>query len=111
MRATLPMLACLVLAESASALEMKGFKPAKSVVYKTIELTGKKTGHHGIRVGDLSGDQKDHVRKVIADLHTPSLMIEDGAFLEGQCAMERHKKAVHSSKKVAHMPIGERSIG
>jgi hypothetical protein len=38
---------------------------------KTIELTGKKVGLDGIRVGDMSGDQKDHVRKVLADLMAP----------------------------------------
>ena len=38
---------------------------------KTVELTGKTKGLDGIRVADLSGDQKDHVRKVIADLLAP----------------------------------------
>jgi hypothetical protein len=38
---------------------------------KTVELTGKKTGLDGIRVGDLSSDQKDHVRKVVGDLLAP----------------------------------------
>ena len=38
---------------------------------KTIELTGKKTGLPGIRAGDLSGDQKDHVLKVVGDLLAP----------------------------------------
>jgi len=37
----------------------------------TIKLTGKKEGLEGIRVADLAGDQKDHVRKVIADLLAP----------------------------------------
>lgn len=38
---------------------------------KTIELSGKKTGLDGIRVADLAGDQKDQVRKVLADLLAP----------------------------------------
>ena len=38
---------------------------------KTIELTGKKKGLDGIRVGDLSSDQKDHVMKVVGDLLAP----------------------------------------
>ncbi|MGD1979683.1 MAG: hypothetical protein PVJ98_09830, partial [Akkermansiaceae bacterium] len=38
---------------------------------KTVQLTGKKVGLDGIRVGDMSGDQKDHVRKVLADLMAP----------------------------------------
>ena len=38
---------------------------------KTVELTGKKEGLDGIRVADLSADQKDHVRKVIGDLLAP----------------------------------------
>jgi hypothetical protein len=38
---------------------------------KTVELTGKTEGLDGIRVAELSGDQKDHVRKVIGDLLAP----------------------------------------
>ena len=38
---------------------------------KTIELTGKKAGLDGIRVGDMSVDQKGHVRKVLGDLLAP----------------------------------------
>lgn len=37
----------------------------------TVKLTGKKEGLSGIRVGDLTHDQKDHVRKVIGDLFAP----------------------------------------
>lgn len=37
----------------------------------TVALTGKKEGLDGIRVGDLASDQKDHVRKVLADLLAP----------------------------------------
>ncbi|MCH7228884.1 DUF3500 domain-containing protein [Haloferula sp. A504] len=38
---------------------------------ETVTLTGRKKGLDGIRVGDLSHDQKDHVRKVLADLMAP----------------------------------------
>jgi len=37
----------------------------------TVKLTGKTEGLAGIKVADLAGDQKDHVRKVIADLLAP----------------------------------------
>ena len=37
----------------------------------TMTLTGKKEGLDGIRVDDLTHDQKDQVRKVIADLLAP----------------------------------------
>jgi hypothetical protein len=37
----------------------------------TVELTGKKSGLEGIRMSDLSSDQKDLVRKVIGDLLKP----------------------------------------
>jgi hypothetical protein len=37
----------------------------------TVKLTGKKTGLPGIPLTELSGDQKDHVRKVLADLLAP----------------------------------------
>lgn len=46
--------------------------------------------------------------KVVADLHTPSLMIEDGAFFEGRCVMERQQAAGHLSKKVTQMPVAKR---
>lgn len=37
----------------------------------TVELKGKNHEFPGIRVGDLSRDQRDHVRKVMADLLAP----------------------------------------
>ena len=37
----------------------------------TVKLTGKKAGLPGIPLSDLSRDQKDHVRKVLADLLAP----------------------------------------
>lgn len=57
--------------------------------------------------------------KVIADLYTPSLSIEDGAFFEGKCTMERRPEeakpalprrgpAQAPAKKVAQMPIAKR---
>lgn len=42
----------------------------------TVALTGKKEGLDGIRVADLSHDQKDHVRKVLADLLAPFRKID-----------------------------------
>ncbi len=49
------------------------------------------------------------VGKVLADIHTPSLSIEDGAFFEGRCAMERAGGAESGSRreKVAQMPIAK----
>lgn len=38
---------------------------------KTVALTGKKTGLPGIRVGDMSKDQRELVQKVMADLLMP----------------------------------------
>lgn len=38
---------------------------------KTIALSRKKTGLDGLRVGDMTADQKDLVRKVLADLMKP----------------------------------------
>lgn len=37
----------------------------------TVKLTGPGAGHPGIRVGDLSRDQRDLVRKVMADVLAP----------------------------------------
>lgn len=39
--------------------------------------------------------------KVLADLETPVLVVEDGAFFRGNCAMEREVKAAESPKLVA----------
>ncbi|NJL26383.1 MAG: polymer-forming cytoskeletal protein [Thermoanaerobaculia bacterium] len=49
--------------------------------------------------------------RVMADLFTPSLSIEDGAFFEGRCSMEREKAAseeVGQMAKVAQLPIAKR---
>ena len=51
--------------------------------------------------------------KVLADVFTPSLTIEDGAFFEGRCSMERlgAQKKDSEHKKVAQMPLGNRVKG
>ena len=51
------------------------------------------------------------VGKVLADVYTPSLTIEDGAFFEGRCSMERlaAQKGTAEHKKVAQMPIAKRA--
>ncbi len=48
--------------------------------------------------------------KVLADVYTPSLTIDDGAFFEGRCSMERLGAPVKESdrKKVAQMPLANR---
>jgi hypothetical protein len=38
---------------------------------KTVELSGKREGLPGVPVGSLSADQREHVRKVMADLLAP----------------------------------------
>ena len=38
---------------------------------KTVELTGKREGLAGIRAADLAHDQKNHLRKVLADVLAP----------------------------------------
>ncbi len=49
------------------------------------------------------------VGKVLADIHTPSLSIEDGAFFEGRCAMVRagQKSEPSANKKVTQMPLAK----
>ena len=48
--------------------------------------------------------------KVLADVHTPSLTIDDGAFFEGRCSMERldNPEKKGDRKKVAQMPLANR---
>lgn len=45
--------------------------------------------------------------KVNADLETPSLMIEDGAFFEGRCSMGKRSKAAGERPVVAQMPVNK----
>lgn len=51
--------------------------------------------------------------KVFADLFTPSLMIEDGAFLEGKCSMGRREQIPEAEldrprpQKVARIPLAK----
>lgn len=45
--------------------------------------------------------------KVTADVFTPSLTIDEGAFFEGRCSMERHQDA--SEGKVTRMPLKTRA--
>ncbi len=49
--------------------------------------------------------------KVLADVYTPSLTIDEGAFFEGRCSMERvaAKPADAAHKKVAQMPLAKRA--
>ncbi len=49
--------------------------------------------------------------KVLADVYTPSLTIDDGAFFEGRCSMERLGASTEDGdrKKVAQMPLANRS--
>jgi len=47
--------------------------------------------------------------KVLADIETPTLCIEEGAFFEGRCAMEssRSADAQKARPKVTPMPIAK----
>ncbi len=47
--------------------------------------------------------------KVLADVYTPSLTIDEGAFFEGRCSMERlgGEKKDGDRKKVAQMPFAK----
>ncbi len=44
--------------------------------------------------------------KVMADVFTPSLMIDEGAFFEGRCSME---KMASGHEKVTPMPLAKRA--
>ena len=44
--------------------------------------------------------------KVMADVFTPSLMIDEGAFFEGRCSMERLETG---PEKVTPMPLAKRA--
>lgn len=50
--------------------------------------------------------------RVYADLETPALSVEDGAFFEGRCVMERADRTLdpagHERRKVAQMPLAKK---
>lgn len=65
--------------------------------------------------GTLSANERIELAKtakVRADLSAPSLSIEDGAFFEGRCAMDRQPKEAPDTaadrQKVAKMPIAKK---
>lgn len=71
-----------------------------------------------IRVGRIfvSGTVRGSVRagqqveitsrgKVHADLETPTLVIEDGAFFEGRCSMSKESRTAAERPVVARMPL------
>ena len=49
--------------------------------------------------------------KVMADVYTPSLTIDDGAYFEGRCSMEplQQSAAKRGPKKVTPMPLAKRA--
>ena len=47
--------------------------------------------------------------KVLADIHTTTLSIEEGAFFEGRCSMGSSSVEVAPRPKIAQMPIKERA--
>ncbi len=63
--------------------------------------------------GSLSASESVEITatgKVLADVYTPSLTIDDGAFFEGRCSMDRQddQKKDADRKKVAQMPFTKR---
>ena len=49
--------------------------------------------------------------KVYADLYTPSLMIEEGDFFEGQCSMQREGAGSQAPPKTGPRDAGQRDAG
>ena len=58
--------------------------------------------------GSVVADQRVEITargKVGADLETPSLIIEDGAFFEGHCSMGKRSESAPERPVVAQMPV------
>lgn len=58
----------------------------------------------GIVRGSIQASRRVHITatgRVFADLDTPSLILEDGAILEGHCSMSRDPKSASGPKLVA----------
>jgi cytoskeletal protein CcmA (bactofilin family) len=78
------------------------------VQVRRVVVSGKVTG-------TLKASERVEINatgKVQADLQTPSLTIEEGAFFEGRCSMASPGTAVEKpeeSRKVAQMPIAKRT--
>ena len=88
-------------------------------VYKGGEIDGeirvRKAVVSGTVKGELHASEAIHITstgKVLADLFTPSLTVDEGAFFEGRCSMGNNagqpvKKDVES-QKVTKMPLAQR---
>lgn len=63
----------------------------------------------GVVKGSVKAGQRVEITaqaKVTADLETPSLMIEDGAFFEGRCSMGKERPEGAAERPVvAQMPV------
>ena len=61
--------------------------------------------------GVLKASEKVEVTatgKIYADIHTPRLMMEEGAFFEGRCSMKSSQKPASGPReKVAQMPVAK----
>lgn len=88
-------------------------------VYQEGEIDGeirvRKVVISGTIKGSLHASESIHITstgKVYADLFTPSLTIEEGAFFEGRCSMAKPagqpSKQDAGSQKVTKMPIAQR---
>jgi cytoskeletal protein CcmA (bactofilin family) len=61
--------------------------------------------------GSLEAEQRVELlatSKVYADIYTPVLTMEEGAFLEGRCSMKKREKSSRvEHEKVTHMPVAK----
>lgn len=92
------------------------------VVSKGILIVGEKgdiDGEIRVRQAFVAGTAKGQVHaserveitssgKVLADLFTPALVIEEGAFFEGGCSMKAQRDG-SEQQKVARLPLAKES--
>ena len=62
----------------------------------------------GTRRGKVKAGQRVEVTaggRLLADIETPSLVVEDGAIFEGRCSMGSKSEAADGGGKVARLPL------
>ncbi len=86
-------------------------------VYEAGEVDGEIRVRHILISGTVRGTLRASARveinstgKVTADIHTPTLVIKEGAFFEGRCSMrgEREGSAAEATGNVAQLSLAKK---
>lgn len=83
-------------------------------IYEPGEIDGEVQVHLALISGTVKGSIRASERveiastgRVFADIHTPSLILREGAFFEGHCSMKNASQDSNDAAKVARMPMAQ----